>query len=111
MLKATALDLDRTNCGAVEDWIPKVLSAYEIGRSISAIEMVNVAGKPIAEVGCRAADLELLKEDLRGCLRLSNTQTVRLWTRPSGRSFRYGFYRDDWALEAIDFLDRAKLSE
>ena len=94
-----------------DTWVPKVLSEYEIGRALAAIETVSLLEKPIAELGCRAANLSVLEDDLRGCLELSKMRDVRFWTRPLGSNFRFGFYREPWALDALDFLDRAELDE
>jgi hypothetical protein len=88
------------------------LSEYEIGRAVGAIEAVSRSDKPVAEVGCQEAALAELEVDLQECLKLADaTGEVRLWTRPSGPRFRYGFYKESWVPGALDFLDRAELSE
>ena len=92
--------------------VPRILSEYEIGRSISAIEAVLRTDKPIAEVGCRQGTLSDLEADLQGCLDLVQRQCpVQFWTRQDGPRIRYGFYLQPWAIEALDFLDRADLGE
>lgn len=91
-------------------WTPKVLSEYEVGRCLSAVEAIARTDKPIAEVGCRDAKLADLESDLQGCVGLvSGDYGVRFWTRASEGRIRYGFYREPWALDAIDFLDRTDL--
>lgn len=91
-------------------WAPRVLSEYEIGHGVSAIEAVLRSDKPLAEVGCRRANLADLEADLQGCLDLvSESGDVKFWTRPYGPRFRYGFYREPWALHALDFIDRGEL--
>jgi hypothetical protein len=92
-------------------WVPEILSEYDVGRAIAAIEAVNVLERPIAEVGCCRASLETLEADLRGCLDLARADEVRFWTRSNGDRWRFGFYREPWALEALDFLDRAELGD
>lgn len=91
-------------------WIPRVLSEYEIGKAIASIEAVLRADKPIAEVGCRQAEIADLESDLSACVGLVSADCgVRFWTRVSGNRFRYGFYKEPWVLDAIEFLDRTDL--
>jgi hypothetical protein len=95
------------------DWTPAVLTEYEIGRAIWAAEAVARSEKTIAEVGTRPVDsLDALESDLRECLKLvHDSEDVRFWTRPAGETrVRYGFYREAWALGALDFLDRTELA-
>jgi hypothetical protein len=93
-------------------WIPKVLTDYEVGRSVSAIETIARSDKPVAEVGCQQVILADLEDDLAECLKLANVvPEVRFWTKASGVRFRYGFYKEAWVLGALDFLDRAQLGE
>lgn len=95
------------------EWVPAVLSEYEVGRAIWAAEAVARSEKPVAEVGTRPVDsLDALEGDLRECLKLvHDSEDVRFWTRPAGETrVRYGFYREAWALAALDFLDRAELA-
>ena len=93
-------------------WVPRVLSEYEIGRSISAIEAVLRTDKPIAEVGCRQTAVVDLEADLQRCLDLVRRPCpVRFWTRTDGSRIRYGFYLHPWAVEALDFLDHSALED
>jgi hypothetical protein len=90
-----------------DPWTPKVLSEYEIGRCMSAIDAVAMLGKPIAEVMTRLGPLADLESDLAQCIKLSEkTDQVNFWVRPLGHKFRYGFYKEAWTLQALDFLDR-----
>lgn len=98
----------------VVDWTPAVLTEYEIGRAILAAEIIARAEKPVAEIGaCKAASVALLEADLWECVRLAgHAENVSVWTRAtSGGRVRYGFYREAWALDALDFLDRAELRD
>lgn len=98
----------------VASWTPAVLSEYEIGRAVWAVEIVARSEKPVAEVSCRkVASLASLEDDLRECIKLAgNADNVRPWTRPTtANRVRYGFYREAWVLDALDFLDRAKLAD
>ena len=91
-------------------WTPRVLSEYEVGRCVSAIEAIARTDKPIAEVGSRTARADDLEADLTACVNLVSADCgVRFWIRPSHGRLRYGFYREAWTLEAIDFLDRTTL--
>jgi hypothetical protein len=95
-------------------WTPAVLTEYEIGRAILAAETIARSEKPVAEVGCqKVASVVALEDDLRECVKLAgHADNVRAWTRAtSGGRVRYGFYREEWALNALDFLDRADLSD
>lgn len=95
-------------------WVPKVISEYEVGRAMSAIEAIELLDKPIAEVITRHAVLADLEDDLCHCLELAgNPSGVNFWTRPTGdgKKFRCGFYREAWTLKALDFLDRTELSQ
>lgn len=96
-------------------WTPSVLTEYEIGRAIWAAEIIAKSDKPITEVGSRAvASPDALMDDLRECLKLaSEAADVRIWTRRTedGKRLRYGFYREAWVLDALEFLDRANLPD
>src|SRR5438132_295788 len=96
----------------VADWTPAVLTEYEIGRAILAVETIARSDKPVAEVGGqKVRSTVALENDLRECVRLAgHAANVRVWIRPtSGGRVRYGFYREAWVLDALDFLDRAEL--
>jgi len=95
------------------EWVPAVLTEYEVGRAIWAAEIVARSEKPIAEVGTRSiGPQDALESDLRECLKLvRDSDDVRFWTRPAGETrVRYGFYRERWVLQALDFLDGADLA-
>ena len=98
----------------VASWTPSVLTEYEIGRAIQAAETIARSEKPVAEVGCqKVASTVALEDDLRECVNLAgHADNVRVWTRATdGGRVRYGFYREDWALNALNFLDRADISD
>ena len=96
------------------DWVPAILTEYEIGRAIWAAEIIAKSDKPVTEVGSRAiASREALENDLRECLKLaSEADGVKIWMRQGeGKRVRYGFYRDAWVVGAFEFLDRADLPD
>ena len=94
------------------DWNPKVLSEYEIGRCLSAIDAVVLLGKPIAEVSSLSAEMADLEDDLRHCQELAGNRgrVARFWIRQSESRLRYGFYKEPWTLQALDFLNQATLT-
>ena len=96
-------------------WKPyKVLSGYEAGVCIEAISAVARLDKPIVEVVGRRAKLSDLRSDLRRCVKESvgKEYGVKFWIRPSGNGrYRCGFYREEWALKALDFLSCSKLED
>lgn len=95
-------------------WTPAVLTEYEVGRAILAAETIARSEKPAAEVGCqKVTSTVALEDDLRECVKLAgHANNVRAWTRAtSGGRVRYGFYREEWVLDALDFLDRTDLSD
>ncbi len=98
-----------------DSWTPAVLTDYEIGRAVWAAEIIAKSDKPVTEVGCRAiTSADALENDLRACLKLaSEAADVKIWTRRAdgGKRMRYGFYRDAWVIDALDFLDRADLPD
>src|SRR5438477_10083457 len=91
----------------VVGWTPSVLTEYEIGRAVWAAEIVAKSDKPVTEIGCRAvASPDALTNDLRECLKLaSESSGVKIWTRQDGKRTRYGFYREEWVIGALAFLD------
>jgi hypothetical protein len=98
----------------VVGWTPCILTEYEIGRAIWAAEIVAKSDKPVTEAGSLvAASPDALLDDLRECLKLaSESADVKIWTRSAGgKRLRYGFYRDAWVVDALDFLDRADLPD
>ena len=85
------------------------LSAHEVGASITAIEDVARSGKPVAEVGnvrLQPDKHHLLEEDLRQCIELAGEQNVKsfIMATPDKGRWSYGFYRELWVLEALQFL-------
>jgi hypothetical protein len=95
-------------------WTPAVLTEYEIGRAILAAEIIARSEKPVVEVGCqKVTSTAALEDDLRECMKLAgHADNVRVWTRTTiGNRVRYGFYREGWVLDALDFLDRAELPD
>jgi hypothetical protein len=93
---------------SLSGWIPKVLSEFEIGQAMAAIEGVDRLGKPMAEVGLRLVDPADLDHDLRWCISDSGAR-VFLWIRRHGERWSFGFYQQPWVLDAMDFLERADL--
>ena len=96
-------------------WVPRILSEYEIGLCTEAIRAVSLLGKPFSKVSMRSGGLADLKADLAGCLKSNNSSGVRYWIRRYKFRgylwYRYGFYKEPWTLEALDFCDRSKLSD
>lgn len=100
-----------TSAAQVQTWTPAILSDYEMGKVMAAIEIVAATSKAIVEIaGRNAIGLSELVSDLEQCVSLSGLSGVRVWTRESGGRVRYGIYREKWALDALDFLDRTSLS-
>lgn len=92
-------------------WVPKLLSEYEVGRAVSAIEEIARRDKPIAEVGCLDGVRADLEADLKACLDVvRGSEHVQFWVKPTGKQLRFGFYSESWALNALEFLDRVKLT-
>src|SRR4051794_9917178 len=90
----------------VDGWTPAVLTEYEIGRAVLAAETIARSEKPVAEVGCqKIASIATLEHDLHECVKLAgHADNVRVWTRETGGGrVRYGFYREGWAVDALDF--------
>lgn len=77
--EAQACDAEEAvSADVAEEWTPKVLTEYETGHCVSAIEAVSLLGKPLAEVSTRRTCLI----DFLGCIDLpKETCPVRLWTR------------------------------
>lgn len=79
---------------------------------MAAIDAIALTGKPVAEVSCRKVRLADLENDLAKCLELAGeVGNVRPWTKIVGARVRYGFYREQWVLDALNFLDRTELSD
>jgi hypothetical protein len=77
-----------------------VLSDYEAGRSVSAIEAVGRGSKPVAEIGnvqLEKNEIQSLIEDIRLCLSLVGELNVKgfLLSQGNGR-WSYGFFREAW---------------
>jgi hypothetical protein len=88
-------------------WTPHILTEFEIGQAMAAIEAVARMGKPLAEVGSRVGNANDLKHDLDACLQSTREgATVKAWMREWQGRWRYGFYSAPWVLRALDFLDQ-----
>lgn len=83
-----------------------ILSDYEVGRAIAAIEAVGRGTKPVAEVGDRTVgDIELLETDLRTCLEVAKEPHVKgFLLQHDSQRCSFGFYCEDWVLETLQFL-------
>jgi hypothetical protein len=91
-------------------WHPCVLSEYEVGRVFSAIAEVKRRGKPLAEVGMRICEKEDLLRDLSQCLAQDQgTGKAFIWTMPSDKGFRYGFFSHEWVFRALIFMEQRDL--
>ncbi len=91
-------------------WTPLILTEFEIGQAMAAIEGVARLDKPLAEVGTRVALEADVERDLLACIRSAGEiDRVLPWIRRVGEHVRFGFYAEPWALDALDFLDRADL--
>jgi hypothetical protein len=87
-----------------------ILSDYEVGRSITAIEIVGRGTKPLAEIGNTTIlpnQVEELEREIKTCLALAREPHVKgfLMAQDEGR-WVFGFYREPWVLEALEFLDQ-----
>lgn len=97
--------------GHLMPWAPRILSEFEIGQAMAAIESVARSGKPLAEVGCRAGNLADIEHDLTACLgSLRDAADVKIWMREAGDRVRFGFYIQPWVLEALTFVETADVS-
>ncbi len=90
--------------------MPRVLTEYERGQCHLAIEWVCRLGKPIAEVGARSIMAEKcendLAADLRDCLLESHECANAYLIKEDPGLWRYGFYSQPWALDALVSLYR-----
>ena len=83
----------------------RLLTDYECGRALTAIEWVARSQKPIAEFGgrpIRGCDFRALAHDLNGCIAQSR-EDVRGFIIPDKmKGFCcYGFFKYRWAVEAL----------
>src|ERR1700740_1688046 len=83
----------------------RILSDYERGRAITAIEWVARSQKPIVEIGglpFKDCDLVSLSNDLGLCIPKSGA-SVRAFVMPDNAPgfCCYGFYRYPWAIQAL----------
>jgi hypothetical protein len=89
-----------------------VLSEYEVGRAITAVEWVARAGKPIVEVGSRLLgpwELHHLAEDMALCLAVAGEPAARAFiVLGSDGWWRFGFYRHPWAIAAFVYLQQRR---
>lgn len=91
-------------------WKPIVLTEFEIGQAMAAIEGVSRLEKPLAEVGTRTAAEADIESDLLACIESAGeTGRVCPWMRRVGEHVRFGFYSEPWALDALKFMDRTDL--
>src|ERR1017187_10475755 len=85
-----------------------ILSDYEFGRAMTAIEWVALGDKPIVDAGGHVVDAagrNHLADDLNHCLDVSRRENVHGYImRDRTGWWAYGFYRYGWALEALLFL-------
>ena len=85
---------------------PHTIAVYRDAWRLLLVFAGERTGKPPSSLD--VADLEA---DLRGCLDfVGRVGEVKFWTRQAGdvSLFRYGFYREPWALQALDFMDQAE---
>lgn len=90
----------------------RVLTEYEAGRALLAIEWVARSQKPIVEVGgCSVVDCDIrsLAHDLDRCIAYSG-ESVRGFVMPDRVAGYccYGFYRYPWAIKALLTVWRAE---
>jgi hypothetical protein len=91
-------------------WTPKILSEFEIGQVMTAIETVGRIGKPLAHVGSRIGAEPDLRADLEACLvDAGETGRVSIWMERQGARVNYGFYGQPWVLRALTFLQTPDL--
>lgn len=90
-------------------WKPAILTEFEIGQAMAAIEGIARLEKPLAEIGTRIADEDDLRRDLQACIDAAGETRVFPWIRRVGEHVRFGYYAEPWVLDALDFLDRTEL--
>jgi hypothetical protein len=80
-----------------------VLTEYEAGHAITAIEWVARSGKPIMEVGSRlVTPREVHRLAADRCLDIAGESDVRAFiARGSDSWWQFGFYRHPWAIAAF----------
>jgi hypothetical protein len=87
-----------------------VLTEYELGRAVTAIEWVSRGAKPIVEIGQRLLSGDItasdLATDLDRCIALAGEPEVRAFAiyRNDGW-WQFGFYRYEWAITALLALE------
>ena len=88
----------------------KILTEYELGRGVTAIEWVARGGKPIAEIGGRilaATEVKYLAVDLNRCLEVAGEPQVRGFImRDTSGWWQFGFYQHRWAILALLYLQQ-----
>jgi len=87
-----------------------ILTDYEFGSLVSAIEWVGRGSKPVAEVCSQKlppAKICDLKRDIRLALLLANEPNISgyILYRKNGWC-EYGVYRFSWVMEALLFISR-----
>jgi len=87
-----------------------IMTEYEAGHAITAIEWVTRAGKPIIEIGGRLitpTEIDLLAEDLNHCIEISGELDVYgFMMRDRDDWWQFGFYRHSWAMAALLHLQQ-----
>jgi hypothetical protein len=81
-----------------------ILTEYETGHAITAIEWVARGGKPIIEIGGRvlsAEKIESLSDDLNRCIDIAGESEVYGFVLRDGDWWRFGFYRYEWAIAGL----------
>jgi hypothetical protein len=93
-------------------WTPRILTEFEIGQAVTAIETVARLGKPLAEIGCRQGNPADIEHDLTHCLRSANELgKLHVWTWKAGERYRFGFCAQPWVLRALEFVEDSDLAQ
>lgn len=85
-----------------------ILTEYEAGHAITAIEWVARSGKPIVVIGERIlaeCETERLATELNYCIRIVGEPRILGFIVRRDRDFwQYGFFRHRWAMDALLYL-------
>jgi hypothetical protein len=84
----------------------EILTEYELGRAVTAIEWVARGDKPITQIASRTLLLDKqpyqLASDVERCLILADQPIVRGFVmRETCRRWTFGFYRYEWAMQGF----------
>ena len=96
----------RATRGQATLWVI-ILTDFDFGQCLRAIDEVALRGKPLAEVGQRsAAELAVgeLKADLRSCIEMSGFP-VTAYIIADIEIVRFGFFQHRWVGEALMFVE------